>query len=91
MSAQLNELRMQLERLDYENKEGAITADTLKEQNADLVNELEELKKTIQDLRSMLKDPSAEDKERKKAEKMAQMMAQFDTVCYWLLFPLRAC
>lgn len=79
MSAQLNELRMQLERLDYENKEGAITADTLKEQNADLMNELEELKKTIQDLRSMLKDPSAEDKERKKAEKMAQMMAQFDT------------
>ncbi len=87
MSARLNELRMQLERLDYENKEGAITADILKEQNADLTNELEELKKTIQDLRPMLKDPSAEDKERKKAEKMAQMMAQFDTVRYSPLLP----
>ncbi|KAF8334309.1 kinesin heavy chain [Cantharellus anzutake] len=79
MSAQLNELRMQIERLDYENKEGVITADILKEQNADLSNELEELKKTIQELRSTQKDPSAEDKERKKAEKMAQMMAQFDS------------
>ncbi|KAF8495611.1 kinesin heavy chain [Gautieria morchelliformis] len=79
MSSQLNELRLQLERLDYDNKEGSITVDILKEQNQDLTNELEELKKTIEGLKSMQKDLSAEDKEKKKAEKMAMMMAQFDT------------
>jgi kinesin family protein 5 len=82
MSAQLNELRMQLERLDYESKEGSITVDILREQNQDLTNELEELKKTITELRSTQKDSFAEDKEKKKAEKMAMMMAQFDTVCF---------
>lgn len=80
MSSQLNELRLQLERLDYDNKEGSITIDILKEQNQDLTNELEELKKTIEGLKSIQKDLSAEDKEKKKAEKMAMMMAQFDTV-----------
>ncbi|KAF8590607.1 kinesin heavy chain [Ramaria rubella] len=79
MSSQLNELRLQLERLDYDNKEGGITIDILKEQNQDLANELEELKKTIEGLKSIQKDMSAEDKEKKKAEKMAMMMAQFDT------------
>ena len=80
MSSQLNEFRLQLERLDYDNKEGGITIDILKEQNHDLTNELEELKKTIEGLKSMQKDLSVEDKEKKKAEKMAMMMAQFDTV-----------
>ena len=80
MSSQLNELRLQLERLDYDNKEGGITIDILKEQNQDLTNELEELKKTIDGLKATQKDLSAEDKEKKKAEKMAMMMAQFDTV-----------
>ncbi|KIJ22245.1 hypothetical protein M422DRAFT_277421, partial [Sphaerobolus stellatus SS14] len=79
MSTQLNELRLQLERLDYDNKEGGITIDILKEQNQDLTNELEELKKTIENIKAVQKDLSAEDKEKKKAEKMAMMMAQFDT------------
>ncbi|KAA1471145.1 kinesin heavy chain [Dentipellis sp. KUC8613] len=79
MSAQLNELRLQVERLDYDNKEGVITIDILKEQNLDSKNELEELKKTIADLKSSQKDVSTEDKEKRKQEKMALMMAQFDT------------
>lgn len=81
MSTQLNELRLQLERLDYDNKEGVITIDILKEQAADAKNELEELKKIIAELKSAQKDASAEDKEKKKQEKMALMMAKFDTVC----------
>lgn len=81
MSAQNNELRMQIERLDYENKEAGITVDILREQNQDLSNDLEEHKKIVQELRSTQRDPSLEDKEKKKAEKMAMMMAQFDTVC----------
>jgi len=80
MSAQLNELRLQVERLDYNNKENIITIDILKEQNIDAKSELEELRKTIVELRSSHKDVSTEDKEKRKQEKMALMMAQFDTV-----------
>ena len=80
MSTQLNDLRLQIERLDYDNKEGAITIDILKEQNQDATRELEELRQAISDLKSNQKDPSLEDKEKKKQEKMALMMAKFDTV-----------
>jgi hypothetical protein len=78
MSVQLNELRLQVEKLEFDNKESVITVDILKEQNADARNELEELKRTISELKSSQKDLSAEDKEKKKQEKMALMMAQFD-------------
>jgi chromosome segregation ATPase len=78
MSVQLNELRLQVEKLEFDNKESVITVDILKEQNADARSELEELKRTITELKSSQKDPSAEDKEKKKQEKMALMMAQFD-------------
>ena len=86
MSGQLNELRLQVERLTYDNKEGMITIDILKEQNQDAKAELEELKKTIADLKAAQKDASAEDKEKRKQEKMALMMAKFDAVCGVLLF-----
>ncbi|KAJ3516625.1 hypothetical protein NLJ89_g1002 [Agrocybe chaxingu] len=79
MSTQLNELRLQVERLDYDNKEGIITVDILKEQNQDAKAELEELRKQIAELKSVQKDPSGEDKEKRKQEKMAMMMAKFDT------------
>ncbi|KAI6166998.1 P-loop containing nucleoside triphosphate hydrolase protein [Pisolithus thermaeus] len=71
MSTQLNELRLQVERLDYDNKESIITIDILREQNQDAKSELDELKKCS-------KDASAEDKEKRKQEKMALMMAKFD-------------
>lgn len=80
MSTQLNELRLQVERLDYDNKEGAITIDILKEQSQDASRELEELRQALADLKTNQKDVSLEDRERKKQEKMALMMAQFDTV-----------
>lgn len=80
-----------MERLDYEHKEGIITIDILKEQNQDGKNELEELRRTILDLRSVQRDPSAEDREKRKQEKMALMMSKFDTVSIincWLDIPL---
>ena len=80
MSGQLNELRLRVERLNYDNKESIITIDILKEQNQDAKSELEELKKTIADLKAAQKDASAEDKEKRKQEKMALMMAKFDAV-----------
>ncbi|EGN95951.1 hypothetical protein SERLA73DRAFT_170395 [Serpula lacrymans var. lacrymans S7.3] len=79
MSAQLNELRLQVERLDYDNKEGIITVDILKEQNLDAKSELEELKRVIAELKSAPKNTSVEDKEKRKQDKMAMMMAKFDT------------
>jgi len=80
MSTKLNELRLQVERLDYEAKEGTITIETLREQNNDTTAELEALKKQFADLKSVQKDASADDKEKRKQEKMAMMMAKFDTV-----------
>ena len=41
MSVQLNELRLQVEKLEFDNKESVITIDILKEQNVDARNELE--------------------------------------------------
>ncbi|KIY43537.1 putative kinesin-1 [Fistulina hepatica ATCC 64428] len=80
MSTLINELRLQVERLTYDSKEGAITIDILKEQNTDITNELEEVKKSLAELKSSHKDAaSAEDKEKRKQEKMAMMMAKFDT------------
>ena len=80
MSTQLNDLRLQVERLDYDNKESTITIDILKEQNQDAARELEELRVNISDLKANQKDPSLEDKEKRKQEKMAVMMAKFDAV-----------
>ncbi|EIN07543.1 kinesin [Punctularia strigosozonata HHB-11173 SS5] len=79
MSGQVNELRLQVERLSYDAKEGAITIDILKEQLQDSKGELEEVRKTMAELKSSQKDASVEDKEKRKQEKMAMMMAKFDT------------
>jgi kinesin family protein 5 len=86
MSTQLNELRLQVERLNYDNKEGVITIDILKEQNADAMSELEDVRKQIAELKTAQKDASVEDKEKRKQEKMAMMMAKFDTVHAYAFF-----
>lgn len=44
MTSELGELRLQLEKIHYESKEAAITTDAMREQNADLAAELEELR-----------------------------------------------
>lgn len=44
MGGELSDLRLQLERLRYDSKEAAITSDSLKDQNAELERELEELR-----------------------------------------------
>jgi kinesin family protein 5 len=79
LSGQLNELRLQAERLTHDNKEAAITIDILREQAGDAKGDLEELRKQITELRAAQVSAGAEDKEKKKQEKMAVMMAKFDT------------
>ena len=44
MTTELNELRLQLERLAYESKEASIMLDAVREQNGELTNEVEELR-----------------------------------------------
>ncbi|KAL0944352.1 kinesin heavy chain [Colletotrichum truncatum] len=80
LHAEVNEVKMQLERLNFEGKEAQITMDALKEQNAELTTELDEVKQQLLDVKMSAKETSAvlDEKEKKKAEKMAKMMAGFD-------------
>lgn len=80
LNTEVNELRMQLEKVTFESKEANITMDSLKEANAELTAELDEVKQQLLDARMRAKETSAaqDEKERKKAERMAKMMAGFD-------------
>lgn len=80
LGAEVNELRMQLEKVSYESKEASITMDTLKDANAELSSELDGLRQQLLDVRMSAKQTSAalDEKEKKKTERMAKMMAGFD-------------
>jgi kinesin family protein 5 len=80
MTSELNELKMQVEKLNFESKEALITMDGLKEANSELTTELDEVKQQLLDAKMNARETSAllDEKEKKKAEKMAQMMAGFD-------------
>ncbi|KAH7312823.1 kinesin heavy chain [Rhexocercosporidium sp. MPI-PUGE-AT-0058] len=80
LTGEVNEFKMQIERLSFESKEAQITMDGLKEANAELTAELDEVKQQLLDVKMSAKETSAvlDEKEKKKAEKMAKMMAGFD-------------
>ncbi|TAQ86834.1 hypothetical protein B7494_g4857 [Chlorociboria aeruginascens] len=80
LTSEVNESRMQLERLSFESKEAQITMDSLKEANTELTAELDDVKQQLLDVKMSAKETSAvlDEKEKKKAEKMAKMMAGFD-------------
>ena len=80
MTGEVNEVRMQLEKLSFEHKEAHITMDGLKEANAELTAELDEAKQHLLDAKLSARETTAllDEKEKKKAERMAQMMAGFD-------------
>ncbi|KJX97237.1 kinesin heavy chain like protein [Zymoseptoria brevis] len=73
-------LRMQVEKIEFESKEAAITLDSLKEANSELTQELDDVKHQLLDAKMSATDSSAllGEKERLKKERMAQMMAGFD-------------
>ncbi|GJN91019.1 hypothetical protein Rhopal_004033-T1 [Rhodotorula paludigena] len=75
MNGELADLRLQLERLRYDSKEAAITSDSLKEQNSELERELDELRKSLADAKATQRSVEQEGKDKKKAERMAAMMA----------------
>ncbi|KAI9737449.1 MAG: Kinesin heavy chain [Cirrosporium novae-zelandiae] len=80
LNTEVNELKMQLEKVSFESKEALITMDGLKEANTELTVELDEIKQQLLDVKMSAKETSAalDEKERKKAERMAKMMAGFD-------------
>lgn len=88
MTSELNELRLQLQKISYESKENAINVDSLKEANQELLTELDELKKNLQEVRMANKDNSDSEKEKKKAQKLAQIMFRLDpsvSICHLFL------
>jgi len=71
----ITNLKLQLEKVTYENKDSAINLDSLRESHQETLNELEALKKQLVELKLSQKEG---DKEQKKQEKMAQMLAELD-------------
>ncbi|KAK6331428.1 Kinesin heavy chain [Orbilia blumenaviensis] len=80
LTAEVSDLKMNLEKVSFESKEALITMDGLKEANLELTAELDEVKQHLLDVKVSAKEATAaaEEKERRKAEKMAKMMAGFD-------------
>ncbi|KAG5916680.1 Kinesin heavy chain [Claviceps capensis] len=80
LTTETNEFKMQLERLTFESKEAQITMDALKEANSELTMELDDIKQQLLDIKMNAKETGAayDEKEKRKAEKMAKMMAGFD-------------
>ncbi|KAF3928811.1 Kinesin-1 [Orbilia brochopaga] len=80
LTTEVSELKMNLEKVSFESKEALITMDGLKEANLELTAELDEVKQHLLDVKVSAKEATAaaEEKERRKAEKMAKMMAGFD-------------
>ncbi|EOR00386.1 hypothetical protein E3P92_03481 [Wallemia ichthyophaga] len=75
---QLSDLRLQFERLEFDNKDNIINMDVLRDRNTELTASVNDLNRSLEEAKNAQKDSLAEDFEKKKAEKMAQMMAKFD-------------
>ncbi|CAK3745884.1 Kinesin heavy chain [Lecanosticta acicola] len=80
LTSETETLRMDIEKIQFETKEAAITMDSLKEANAELTTELDDVKHQLLDAKMVAKESSAllDEKERMKKERMAKMMASFD-------------
>ncbi|KAJ3276220.1 hypothetical protein HDV01_005668 [Terramyces sp. JEL0728] len=80
LTSEINDTKLLLEKVMFENKEVNITLDNLKENNVELESLIDALKKQIEDIQSKPQHLPVDsiEKEKKKQEKMAQMMAEFD-------------
>jgi kinesin family protein 5 len=76
----LNKAEMELQKLSFQSKEDTITMDSLKEANSELEAELISVKQQLLDVKMSARETSAvlDEKDRKKQERMATMMAGFD-------------
>lgn len=80
LTSEVNELRMQVEKIAFDAKEERITMDGLKEANSELTTELDDVKQQLLSARLSARENGAllDEKERLKRERMAAMMAGFD-------------
>ncbi|KAI9716610.1 MAG: hypothetical protein M1828_007643, partial [Chrysothrix sp. TS-e1954] len=80
LTREANEFKTQFERLKFENNETLITMESIKEANAELTSELDEVKQHLIDAKISVSETTAvlDEREKKKAERMAQMMAGFE-------------
>ena len=80
MTDRLNKAEMELQKILFQSKEDTITMDSLKEANSELEGDLVLVKQQLLDVRMSARETSAvlDEKDRKKQERMAKMMAGFD-------------
>ncbi|KAI1630342.1 kinesin family member 5 [Exophiala viscosa] len=80
MAEKLNKTELELQKLSYQSKEDSITMESLKDANTELETELVSVKQQLLELKMSAKETTAalDEKESKKKEKMAKMMAGFD-------------
>ena len=80
MQDKLNKTQMELQKLSFQSKEDTITMDSLKDANFELESELVTVKQHLLDLKMSARETTAvlDEKDRKKSEKMAKMLAGFD-------------
>lgn len=80
LNHEVSELRMQVEKMNFDAKEDRISMDGLKEANAELTSELDDIKQQLLEARMSARENGAlmDEKERLKRERMATMMAGFD-------------
>jgi kinesin family member 5 len=80
LTSEVNELRMQVEKMNFEAKEDRITMDGLKEANSELTSELDDVKYQLLEARMSARENGTllDEKERLKRERMATMLAGFD-------------
>ncbi|EHY53689.1 Kinesin heavy chain [Exophiala dermatitidis] len=80
LADKLNKTELELQKLSYQSKEDAITMEALKDANSELETELVSVKQQLLELKMSAKETTAalDEKDRKKKEKMAKMMAGFD-------------
>ena len=80
MQDKFNKTQMELQKLSFQSKEDTITMDSLKEANSELESELVSVKQQLLDLKMSAKETTAvlDEKDRKKQERMAKMLAGFD-------------
>ncbi|KNE58285.1 hypothetical protein AMAG_05094 [Allomyces macrogynus ATCC 38327] len=78
LTATLHDLKMQLEKITFASAETEINMEALKEKNLELSAEIDALRAQLDEMEKSKKYSDEEDKEKRRAEKMAQMMAELD-------------
>ncbi|KAI8824221.1 P-loop containing nucleoside triphosphate hydrolase protein [Fimicolochytrium jonesii] len=80
LQATVADLNLQMEKVAFESKDTAINLDTLRDENMEMSKVIETLKKQVVSLQALqpVIPVSEEDKEKRRKEKMAEMLAEFD-------------